>query len=294
MVKPRYVIVTPAHNEECFIERTLQSIVQQTVPPVRWVIVDDGSIDGTAAIVERYLKQYQYIRFTKVHRPEGRHFGNKVRAFNVGLKIAQRSGYDFLGNLDADISLDPDYYERILGEFERNPRLGLAGGMVWTSIKGKFVSQNVSSDSVAGAIQLFRRECFEQTGGYTALPNGGIDAAIEIVARMHGWNVRTFAELRAREHRRTGAAVASPLAARLKEGKRLYAIGYGFPFFALRCIYRCTERPRIIGSVAALGSYILACLKRDPLVLKPDAVAYLRREQRAKMLRPLARLTTFR
>lgn len=287
-----YVVITPAHNEALFVEEAFFSIIRQTVPPLRWIVVNDGSTDQTSAILERCLAQRpDIVDLVHVHRSDGRDFGNKVRAFNEGLARAAGLNYVFIGNLDADISLQPEYYERILVEFGRDAALGIAGGMVSSSIDGKFVSQDVSLDSVAGAVQLFRRECFEGIGGFLTLPNGGEDAAAEIMARRSGWKVRTFPELCALEQRRTGTATANPLVARIREGRRLYSLGYGSIFFLMRCLARSLERPRLIGSVAALYGYLEALVKRVPIALPPSVVTYLRREQRDKLLRALRQVT---
>lgn len=282
------IIVTPAHNEEAFIEKTCESIAAQTLRSLKWIVVDDASSDSTSSIVERYQRAHpDRIELLRANRPPGRDFRNKVRAFELGLARARELGYEYIGNLDADISLQPDYYATMLQHLEADPQLGIAGGMVASMIDGKFVSQGVALDSVAGAVQLFRRQCFEQIGGYKALPLGGIDAAAEITARMHGWKTRTFAEVQVLEYRRTGTANAHPLRARMREGQRLYSLGYGLPFFVVRCVRRCLEKPRIIGSLAALYGYVRAALSRDPHVLPAQVVAYLRREQRRKLLRLL-------
>ncbi|OAI47840.1 hypothetical protein AYO43_03995 [Nitrospira sp. SCGC AG-212-E16] len=284
-----YVILTPAHNEEALIEKTIHSMISQTVRPLRWIVVNDNSTDRTGEIVERYAADYDFLRLISLKRSGERHFGNKVSAFNRGLSEVQGLDYQFIGNIDADISMEKDYFERILGEFDRDLNLGVAGGMVSTSIGDKFVSQNVALDSVAGAVQLFRRSCFEQIGGYLALPQGGIDAAAEIMARMKGWKVRTFPGLRVLEHRRTGTATARPLASKVKEGKRFQSLGYGFLFLCLRCVYRLMDRPRIVGSAAMLFGYLVGVVRGNPIVLPPDVVKYLRMEQRAKLMRFLAR-----
>ena len=282
-----FVVVTPAHNEAAFIERTVLSMIRQTVRPLRWVVVNDGSTDATHEIVARHAARHAFITLVDVERSGERHFGNKVRAFNVGLRHCDGLDYDYLGNLDADISLDDDYFERVLAEFGRDAGLGVAGGMVASRIGTRFVSQEVAPDSVAGAVQMFRRRCFEQIDGYRALPRGGIDAAAEITARMKGWTVRTLPELHVLEHRRTGTATLRPLAARLKEGQRFHSLGYGFLFLCLRCLYRAKARPRVIGSLAMLLGYLQAAIGGQPVVLSPEVVRYLRAEQHAKLRRLL-------
>lgn len=281
-----YVLVTPAHNEAAFIERTCESVVVQTVRPRRWIVVDDASDDDTAAIVARYQAAYpELIELLRVRRPPGRDFRHKVDAFNLGLLRARRLGFSHIGNLDADISLEPDYYARILAHFDAEPKLGIAGGMVSSRIGAELVRQEVALDSVAGAVQLFRQSCFDEVGGYLPLRRGGIDAAAEIIARRRGWLVRTFEDIPVLEHRRTGHAAGSSLSARVREGWRLYSLGYGFTFFLARCLRRSLERPKVAGSLAALCGYLVAACRGEPVVLPPDVVDYLRGEQRGKLLR---------
>ena len=279
-----YVVVTPAHNEEAHIERTIISMLGQTVRPLRWIVVSDNSSDRTSEIVAMYAQRHPFIRLIDLKRSGERHFGNKVRAFNAGLAELRALDYEFIGNVDADISLESDYFEKVLAAFADQPALGIAGGMVSSRIGARFVNQNVSADSVAGAVQLFRRKCFETIGGYVALPLGGIDAAAEIMARMKGWRVRTLADLTVLEHRRTGTACGPPVFSKFKEGQRLRSLGYGFSFLFLRCLYRSLDQPVLLGSMATLAGYLQSALGRDPLVLPPEVVRYLRSEQRRKLL----------
>ena len=283
----QYILITPAHNEEAFIAQTIEGVIAQDVRPVRWIIVNDGSKDKTRETVECYSSKHSFITLVNVARPDGRDFGKKVRAFNQGFDLLRDVSYDLVGNLDADISVSPDYFARLLPAFVDDPRLGIAGGMIHSRVGDDYVSQGVALDSVAGAVQLFRRECFEQVGGYKPLPNGGIDSVAEITARMKGWRVRTFPQLQVYEHRRTGSAIAPPLVARLREGYRFRCLGYGFLFYCARCAYRLTEKPRVLGSVVALLGYLSSWIKRDPVALPPDVVRYLRREQREKLMQLL-------
>lgn len=284
-----YAIITPAHNEARLIPRTIDSVRNQTVRPAAWIIVDDASSDGTADVAATAIADLTFAHVVRVTRPPGRHFGNKVNAFNRGLAALPGVQYAYLGNLDADISLPARYYETVLDRFRDEPELGIGGGMVASQIGGRFVRQEVALDSVAGAVQLFRRECFESIGGYVPMPLGGVDTATEIKARMRGWRVRTFPDLEVREHRQTGSATAGPIASRYKEGRRLRGIGYSAMFFALRCAFRWRETPAVTGSIAALCGFVVSTLKREPLVMPPAEVRFLRAEQRAKVRRLLAR-----
>lgn len=278
-----YALITPAHNEEGTIGQTICSVVAQTLRPVEWIIVNDSSSDRTQVVVERYLPEFPFIKLLNVKRPPGRHFSNKANAFKAGIAELSRDDYAFLGNLDADMTIESCYFETIVGEFVKAPRLGLAGGMVHSKRGDRFVSQNVALDSVAGAVQLFRRECYERIGGYVGLPFGGIDSLAEIKARMHGWEVRTYPECVALEHRQTGTATRGPIAARFQEGMRFRSMGYGTLFFALRCIYRAAEAPFLMGSVAALSGFLKAAFTRIPVAVGSDVRAFLRQEQQTKL-----------
>lgn len=278
----KYVIITPAKDEEQHIEKTIQSMLSQTVKPKRWVIVDDGSRDRTAEIVQKYLVPNEFIFFLKMEASD-RNFASKVAAFNAGLELLKGTEYSFIGNLDADVCFAPDYYANIIAEFEKNTRLGIAGGAVYTRIGRKFVNYDAAPDSVSGQVQLFRKECFDQIGGYLPLELGGEDAATEIMARMKGWTVRKFAENRVWEHRRAGFAKNGALVAMYKRGMRFHLLGYSTVFYVLRSVYRLMDSPPFIGSALALLGFMVARLSRHPIQLPLEAVRYLRSEQMKKL-----------
>src|SRR4051812_11983188 len=119
----RYVLITPAHNEEQFIQQAIESVIAQTVRPLKWIVVNDCSSDRTPEIVAGYAQRYPFIRLMSLERPAGRNFGNKARAFNLGLAQLGDVDYEYIGNLDADNSLKSDYYAAILQQFEKDPKL---------------------------------------------------------------------------------------------------------------------------------------------------------------------------
>ena len=278
-----YVVVTPAHNEAQFIGKTLQSMVQQSVRPLRWVIVDDASTDHTTAIVTGYAARHDFIRLVRMEREAQRDFAKKVGAFNRGLAELHDLEYDFIGNVDADMSFGHHYFARILASFNDAPRLGIAGGIVYTRFTHAFKTYDYTPDSVGGKVQLFRRECFEEIGGYLPLALGGEDATAEIMARQHGWQVRKSPEVPAYEHRPTGFAYGNPLAVKLGEGRRFHSLGYDPLFFAARCLARLTEYPCVVGSAASLLRYVLAMLRHEALAVPADVACFLRCEQRDKL-----------
>lgn len=281
--KSSYVLITPAKNEELFIRNVLESVVSQTLKPLRWVIVNDSSTDRTAEIVQEYVAKYDFIALLDLQADRHRNFGRKAIAFNSALATIKNTEFSYIGNLDADISVGPDYFQNIVNELKNDPQLGISGGIVYTKIDSNFVTYDRTLDSVGGAVQLFRRECFEQMGGYLPLKQGGIDAAAEIMARMRGWTVRKSPQNPAWEHRRTGTANDSVVRSHIKLGMRFHSLGYGTLFYLIRSIAKLKNKPYVIGSLLSLSGFLYARIRGYPIALPTEAVSYLRKEQARKL-----------
>ena len=278
---PKYVLVTPARNEAQFIELTIKSVVAQTVRPLKWVIVSDGSTDGTEEIVNKYVADHPWIELVRMPERRERHFAGKVHAFNAGYASVKHLDYDLIGSMDADISFDPDYFSFLLGKLAEDPALGLVG----TPFKDKTIYDYrfVSIEHVSGACQLFRRECFEQIGGYVPVKSGGIDHIAVITARMKGWKTRTFTEKVCLHHRNIGSAERGALNAKFRDGTLDYALG-GHPVWELfRTAYQMTREPYVIGGLALLAGYVTASVRRLERPISDELVAYRRREQMRRL-----------
>src|SRR5437588_447131 len=165
MTAAQYVLITPARNEAKYIGGLIESVLAQTRPPLRWIIVDDGSTDGTGAVTAKYAQLHDFIMPLRAAGSSGRSFGSKVRAFQFAYDHLRGVRFEFIGNLDADVTLQPDYYGRILEQFESDPRLGIAGGVIFERTSVGSWRDVSSPDLVAGAIQFFRRQCFDEIGG---------------------------------------------------------------------------------------------------------------------------------
>jgi len=283
MDRASYVLVTPARNEEAFIERTLQAVIAQTLLPRRWVIVSDGSIDRTDAIINRYARQHAFIQLVRIPGQERRTFSSKVYAFNAGYECLQGEEYAFVGILDADVSVAPDYYERVLNIFQQNDRLGIAGGVKHEWSSSKFQPVLCSKNSVGGPFQLFRRACFEEIGGFLPIEGGGEDAVAEIMARMRGWEVASFSELTVFHHRRTGKATGRVLHMAFHEGIKCFLLGYHPLFQTVKSLYRIKEKPYFVGSVLLMTGYLVAAMRRYKKAMPDEVVSYLRSEQLARL-----------
>jgi len=291
---PPYVLITPARNEEAFIEKTLESVTHQTVPPVKWVIVNDGSTDATGSIAARYAANHHWIEVVNLPAHRNRSFAGKVHAFNAGFERVKHLDYEVLGNLDSDISFDADYCEFLLHKFQENPDLGVAGTVFrsegYSSATDSFEGQN----HVAGGCQLFRRRCFEDIGGYIANEGGAIDWIAVTTARMMGWKTRSYREKFFFHFRQLGTAERSALASSFYYGEKDYWTGSHPVWELFRVFYRLCRHPYFLGGVAVGAGYLWAMLRRVQRPVSKELVAFYRREQMRKLSAVLKSLLTFK
>lgn len=274
-----YVIITPARNEAQFIESTLQSVVAQTVRPLKWVIVSDGSTDETDAIVARYSAKHSWIELACMPRRAERHFAGKVLAFNAGYARVKDLDFQVIASLDADISFEPDYFEFLLMKLMADPSLGLTGTPFQELSGRRYDYRFVSIEHVSGACQVFRRECFEAIGGYIPVKGGSIDHIAVISSRMKGWKTRTFTEKTCTHHRELGTAQRKVLSSRFKYGIKDYALGNHPLWEVFRAARQMSLPPLCFGGIALGAGYFWAMLKRNDRPVPKELIAFHRREQ---------------
>ncbi len=284
-----YVLVTPARNESRFIELTIQSVVAQTVRPLKWVIVSDGSTDSTDDIVEKYAAQHEWIELLRMPERKERHFAGKVDAFAAGQARVKALAYKVIACLDADISFDNDYFFFLLGKLESDPRLGLVGTPFRETSNETYDYRFVSIEHVSGACQVFRRECFEDIGGYVPVKGGAIDNIAVISARMKGWKTRTFTDKFCLHHRGMGTAQRGPIHARFKSGAKDYAIGNHLVWELFRSAYQMTRKPFVVGGIALGAGYLWASVRRVQRPVSPELMRFLRREQMHRLTKVFTR-----
>jgi len=289
----KYVVVTPARNEAAFIELTLQSMVAQKIRPLKWVIVSDGSTDDTDKIVRQYASQHDWIELVLMPERRERHFAGKVYAFNAGYERVKSIDFDCIASLDADLSFDENYFSFLLDRLSENNRLGLVG-TPFKEGEEMYDYHFVSIEHVSGACQLFRRECFEEVGGYLPIRGGGIDHVAVLTARMKGWQTRTFTEKTTQHHRPQGSALRrNILRARLHTGELDYALG-GHPLWeAFRSVYQMTKKPRLIGGLMILAGYFWSMITRKQRPVSPEIIAFRRNEQMRRLRDFLTNRMTF-
>jgi len=287
-----YVLITPARNEQDFIELTIKSVVSQSLRPVRWVIVSDGSTDATDDIVKRYAAQHDWIELHRMPEREERHFGGKVACISAGYDKIKDLSWDVVGSLDADISFDTDFFRFLLDQFAENPQLGVAGAP-FQEEGATYDFRFSSTDHVSGACQLFRRKCFEAIGGYTPVKGGGIDVIAVLTARMKGWQTRTFPEKFCLHHRPMGSATHGAVASWFKLGEKDYRLGRHPLWQIFRSAYQMKHKPVVLGGCALLMGYLWVWLRRGQRPVSAEVIAFQRREQMRRLGAFLRRLLPF-
>jgi biofilm PGA synthesis N-glycosyltransferase PgaC len=279
-----YVLITPAKNEAEFIEKTMQSVVAQTARPKKWVIVSDGSIDGTDDIARKYAAQHEWIELVRMPDRVERHFAGKVHAFNAGYERIKDISFDIIGSLDADITFDENYFTFLLSKFYENPRLGV-GGTPFQEGTFQYDYRFTSIQHVSGACQLFRRKCFESIGGYRPIKGGGIDLIAVLAARMHGWETRSFPEKQCFHHRNMGTAKAGFFKVDFIDGQKDYALGAHPLWEIFRAVYQMTRKPYVLGGLALFMGYLWSLLRCAQRSIPDDLMRFRQKEQMARLHR---------
>jgi glycosyltransferase involved in cell wall biosynthesis len=295
MTALRCILITPARNEEALIEQAIESVVSQTVRPVRWVVVNDGSKDATARIVGRHAARHDWISIVDMPEHRDRSFGAKVHCFNAGYATVKAVSHDIVGNLDADVSFEPDYLAFLLEKFAEDSRLGVAGTIFkeadgYSSGADSFEGQN----HVAGGCQLFRRQCFEEIGGYIPNKAGGIDWIAVTTARMRGWTTRSFREKSFFHHRSLGTAERSKLASSFSYGEKDYYLGNHPVWELFRVAYRMSKRPYLVDGLALGLGYASAGVRRINRPISNDLMHFHRKEEMRKLRAILKSLLAFK
>lgn len=285
----KYVVITPARNEAQFIEQTLKSVTSQSVLPQKWVIVSDGSTDGTDDIVKKYMAGHPWIELLRMPERSERDFAGKVHAFNAGYAKVRDTENDVIVSLDADISFEDDYFAFLLEKLSADEALGLVG-TPFRELSGETYDYRfVNIEHVSGACQVFRRECFEDIGGYLAVKGGSIDHIAVITARMKGWKTRTFTERSCLHHRAMGTAGRSLLKSRFKMGMKDYSIGNHPMWEFFRVARQMTQPPVLTGGLALSAGYLWGAVGQIPRPVSPDLIAFHRREQMQRLSRFIRR-----
>lgn len=278
----RYVVITPIRDEEEHIAEMVRSVIAQTIRPVEWVIVNDGSTDNTGAIINRFAEEFSWIHV--VHRPN-RGFrkagGGVVEAFYDGYKSLHSSDWDFIVKLDGDLTFAPDYFEKCFQRFAEDPKLGIGGGEIYHQIGDEMKLEKNPIFHVRGATKIYKKACWDEIGGLFAAP--GWDTIDEVKANMLGFVTYCFPELPLHHHRFTGTADGH-LRDAVKHGVVCYVSGYHPMFVLASCVRRLTHKPYIVGSAASIYGFLKAYWTRHPRVEDERYRSYIRTQQMKRLL----------
>ncbi len=289
MTLPRYVVITPARNEERYIEHTLRSMTAQTHTPKEWIVVDDGSTDRTAEIVARHSRRHPWITLVRHHPEEEerkRTPSPVVAAFYAGFAALKTTSWDFIVKLDADLTLPPDYFETVAREFIMYPRTGICGGyIVHETGDGRLERERTAEYHVRGAFKAYRRECFADIGGMPRRKSwDGVD---QYVALYKGWKTRVL-PLEVVHHRRTGILIDRGLKTSLLVGAEYYREGHS-PLLALirSVIWGKSRKPFGITGAFFLTGFFTALLRNDHKHVDSGMERFIRRFQYQRIRRKL-------
>ncbi len=283
-----YILITPARNEEENLANLIECVAKQTLRPLKWVIVSDNSTDRTEEIAAAYCEKYDFIELLVLGGERGRSFASKAGAVKAAYARLKDLEFLVVACLDADMEFGADCFEILMGKIEADDRLGRVGPALIQHANKKEKPQLLARDwHVAGGVELFRRECYEQMDGHRRLSQGGTDTVADIMARMHGWKVRTFSEVQAIHHGEVGKIGGSMFRGRFQYGVQDYSLGYHPLFFLAKMVRRIFHRPYLLGSVQHCLGYFSASLRRMDYAVDNDVVEFLRDEQKARLVMAL-------
>ncbi len=280
----RLLLITPARDEAPFLATTIRAVASQIRPPDLWLVVDDGSTDDTPKILRSLAAKVPFMRV--IQTPHAEEAGGdrltlaaEARAFNLALASVDMAKFTHLGKLDADVELEPEYFERLLGEFAAEPQLGIAGGSLLERTGKRWRATKIPEHHVRGALKLYSRECFEAIGGVEE--RLGWDTIDETYARMEGFVTRSLPDLVAKHHRPV-ATRGGALRGRARHGRCAYVLRYGLGWVTARSFKVAAQKPYGLSGIAFLYGYLSARLMAQPKVEDERFKRYVRSELRAR------------
>lgn len=278
---PAYVVITPVRDEEAYLSFTLRSMLAQSLRPREWIIVDDGSTDGTGALIDQFAARHEWTR--ALHREDRgyRQAGaGVVEAFYDGYRCLRAQDWEFLVKMDGDLSFASGFFRQALARFASQPRLGIAGALLYERVNGSLRPEKGPRFHVRGATKIYRRRCWEEIGGLVSSP--GWDTVDEIRANMLRWTTETIDGLTA-VHQRAAGAAEDVWRHSVKLGQAAYVSGYHPLFMMARCLYRVPFRPYVLGALGMAWGFLAGYLGRVRQTRDPALVRYVHNQQWSRL-----------
>lgn len=283
----RYCLITPCRNEAQYIRTTLETTCAQTVQPALWIIVDDGSTDDTPQILQEYVERFDFIQVVRRKDRGARAVGpGVIEAFYDGLSYVDLDEFDYVTKFDGDLELPPRYFERVMERMEADPYLGNLSGKLFERLTdGSYFEERTGDENAVGPIKFYRVTCFKMIGGFVReVAWDGIDGH---VCRLNGWVAQSVhdPEMRIVHLRPMGSSQQNIRVGRVRWGRGKYFMGSAWYYALASAAYRSTEPPYLFGGFGILWGYFRAMLTGHPRYENPAYRRYLRRFERAQLLR---------
>ena len=280
----KHVVVTPVKNESDFLPELILSMARQTVTPFAWVFVDDGSTDGSPTIISDAVDEFPWISLVSTGGNRTRRRGAQIaKLFNIGIDYCG-TDWDFCSKIDADMILEPEYFEEIFRRFENNGDLGIASGNCYVYKNGSKKIELVEKDHARGGLKTYKRECFTEIGGVMEID--GWDGIDNIIAQMNGWSTRNFLEIMV-EHRRPTGHHDGIVINCFKSGRTSHIMGYTWTYQIAKSILQMSKWPPLIGGFSMLLGFFSAKLMMEKRIDDKHFLKFLRKKQRARIIRAL-------
>jgi len=294
MTDNSYVLISPCRNEADFMRKTLDSVVNQSIVPKLWVIVDDGSTDDTPAILEEYANKYDFItivtRDNRGHRSVG---PGVIEAFYYGYDQINPEEFDYICKLDLDLIMPPDYFSSLIKKMIDNPRIGNCSGKPYyiDKVTGSLVSEGCGDENAIGASKFYRRQCFEEIGGFIRqVMWDGIDGH---KCRQLGWIAISWDDpaLRFTHLRPMGSSQKNIVTGRIRHGFGQYFMGTGVIYMLASVTFRLFHPPYFIGGMAMFWGYIKSAITRVPRFQDIELRQFINQYQWACLINGKAKAT---
>ena len=276
----RYVLISACRNEADYMRQTLDSVIGQSIRPAKWVIVDDVSSDATPQVLAQYAGRHDWIEIvTRADRGRRSVGPGVIEAFYAGYETIDPDDYEFLCKLDLDLRLPPRYFEILMARMADNPLIATCSGKAYIDEGGRLVNERHGDETSLGMTKFYRVSCFKAIGGFVReVMWDGIDCHC---CRMHGWIACSWdePELRFVHLRPMGSSQQGIYTGRMRHGFGQYFMGTGFLYIAASALYRVTEKPYVLGSVAILWGWLKSALQGKPRYQNAEFRRFLKRYQ---------------
>lgn len=273
-----YIMATPVKNEEENLPELITSVGSQKIKPTLWVIVDDGSTDKSSDIINKASQQYNWIKTVRLKespRDIGFHYSHVCMVgFENSIRIAKEKDlqYGYIALLDADMRVEPEYFKKLIDRMEKNEKIGISSGDIWSKVDGKYIHEKRDSEHPSGGARIWRRKCFEETGGYELVK--GPDSVSTARAKLRGWKAASYEDIKAYQSRPVSSADGLWVGY-MKNGEARY-FRHVHPLAIMGKSVQMIFKGKLVPGIAYLWGYLHAHKMNMPRLKDPELIKYFR------------------